>query len=484
MFLYLTVIEAAVSVVLVKEKEGMQYPVYYISKSLFPAETRTAIKSQALADFVSDFCPATHVEAEKGMLTLLGDQESGTWTLYIDGASNARGAGVGMVLRSPKGDMVVQAVRCEFKATNIEAEYEAFILGMQMAQGLKVRNLRVYSDSLLEVNHVNNEYVARDSNMIADLKVATEQKLKFRSFRITQEREAMHEQHVNRAGILVSDENQQMGSDWRKPYMEWLKDGKLPEDKKESQSFRIKAPGFVLIDNVLFKRSLAGPYLRCLNKKEANTVLQDVHSGECGNHAGGRSLSNKILRQGYFWPTMRADAVNHAKHYDSCQKAASAIHQPIEPMHPIISPWPFMMWGMDIVGKLPRAPGNRVYMLVMTDYFSKWIEVEAMTEVKEAHVISFIKRNIISRFGIPSEIICDNGSQFISDNTEGFCSRWNITLRKSAPYYPQTNGQAESNNKIIVENLRKRLEELGGKWANELPLVLLSDRTTPKVATG
>ncbi|XP_074291079.1 uncharacterized protein LOC141617841 [Silene latifolia] len=75
---------------------------------------------------------------------------------------------------------------------------------------------------------------------------------------------------------------------------------------------------------------------------------------------------------------------------------------------------------MGIVGKLPRAPGNRVLMLVMTDYFSKWIEAEAMTEVKEAQVISFIKHNIINRFGIPSEIICDNGSQLISDNTEGY----------------------------------------------------------------
>ncbi|XP_074301514.1 uncharacterized protein LOC141632911 [Silene latifolia] len=106
-----------------------------------------------------------------------------------------------------------------------------------------------------------------------------------------------------------------------------------------------------------------------------------------------------------------------------------------------------------------------------------------MTEVKEAQVISFIKCNIVIRFGIPSKIICDNGSQFISDNTEGFCSRWNITLRMSAPRYTQTNGQVESSIKIIVENLRKRLEELGGKWADVLPPVLWSDRTTPNITT-
>ena len=75
---------------------------------------------------------------------------------------------------------------------------------------------------------------------------------------------------------------------------------------------------------------------------------------------------------------------------------------------------PFMKWGMDIVGKLPTAPGGKVFMLVMTDYFSKWIEAEAFTQVKDEEVVSFIKCNILTRFGIPSEIICDNGSQFIS----------------------------------------------------------------------
>ncbi|XP_074264802.1 uncharacterized protein LOC141587247 [Silene latifolia] len=354
-------------------------------------EPRTTIKSQVLADFISDFCPTIRGEAEEGMLTITGSQDSEIWTLYIDGASNARRAGVGLVLRSPKGDMIVQAVRCEFKATNNEAEYEAFILGMQMAPGLKVRNLRVYSDSLLVVNHVNNEYVAHDSKMIAYLKIATEQKLKFRTFKITQVprdqnveadalatlkatfqptelsnipithvltpaiqkeldqnpvKEAVHMQYTQGARTLVSAVGQH-DPDWRVPYVNWLRDETLLGDRKEAQSFRIKASRYIMIDNIIFRKSLARPCLRCLSKEEAETVLQDVHGGECGNHAGGQSLSNKILRQGYFWPTMRTDA---------------------------------------------------------------WIEAEAMTEVKEQQVISFIKRNIISRFGIPSEIICDNGS--------------------------------------------------------------------------
>ena len=82
-----------------------------------------------------------------------------------------------------------------------------------------------------------------------------------------------------------------------------------------------------------------------------------------------------------------------------------------------------MRWGMDIVGKLPPASGQRAFFLAMIDYFSKWIEAEAYKEVKESQVISFIKRNILCRFGVPSEIVCDNGSQFIGRKIREFCAQ-------------------------------------------------------------
>ncbi|XP_074336859.1 uncharacterized protein LOC141674033 [Apium graveolens] len=106
---------------------------------------------------------------------------------------------------------------------------------------------------------------------------------------------------------------------------------------------------------------------------------------------------------------------------------------------------------MDIVGKMPLAPGQKVFMLAMTQYFSKWIEAEAFRHVTRKEVISFIKRNILCKFGVPSEI---------------------------------ENGQAESSNKIIINSLKKRLSLHKGKWAEELPWVLWADRTTTKTSTG
>ncbi|XP_074318571.1 uncharacterized protein LOC141655387 [Silene latifolia] len=108
---------------------------------------------------------------------------------------------------------------------------------------------------------------------------------------------------------------------------------------------------------------------------------------------------------------------------------------------------------MDIAGPLPLASGNRTYMRAMKDYFSKWIEAEAFPQILEKH----------------------NGR---------LSSRWNIKLFKSTPRNPQSNGQAESSNKIVMNNLKRRLEEIGANWADELPFVLWSDRTTPKVGIG
>ncbi|XP_074265586.1 uncharacterized protein LOC141588027 [Silene latifolia] len=113
---------------------------------------------------------------------------------------------------------------------------------------------------------------------------------------------------------------------------------------------------------------------------------------------------------------MRKDAVDYANKCDAYQRHAPVSRTPASSnftlaLHEV---------GMDIVGTLPRAPRNNVYMLAMTSYFFKWIEAHSSSQVTENQVVSFSKRNIICRFGIPSEIICDNGSQFISHKSEAF----------------------------------------------------------------
>ncbi|KAG7529626.1 Ribonuclease H-like superfamily [Arabidopsis suecica] len=123
-------------------------------------------------------------------------------------------------------------------------------------------------------------------------------------------------------------------------------------------------------------------------------------------------------------------------------------------------------------------------VIVLTDYFSKWIEAESYASIKDAQVENFVWKHILCRHGIPYEIVTDNGSQFISTRFQGFCDKWGIRLSKSTPRYPQGNGQAEAANKTILDGLKKWLAAKKGSWSDELEGVLWSHRTTPRRATG
>ncbi|XP_074282986.1 uncharacterized protein LOC141607528 [Silene latifolia] len=112
------------------------------------------------------------------------------------------------------------------------------------------------------------------------------------------------------------------------------------------------------------------------------------------------------------------------------------------------------------------------------------IEADSFKQVTEKEVISFIRKNIIYRYEVPSEIACDNGTQFVGKRTIAFCAEWNINLVTSTPGYPKANVQAESSNKVVISCLKKKLKKRRGRWAKELPLVLWADMTTPKTSTG
>ncbi|KAJ9552762.1 hypothetical protein OSB04_016807 [Centaurea solstitialis] len=370
-------------------------------------------------------------------------------------------------------------------------------------------NLHVRSDSLLVVNQINGDFQAKDSKMMVYLEIAKESIARFEKFSIEQIPRDMNVQadalanlgsafneptlenipiiHLMTSSIEAKEKVQMVEEvyNWSLDIWNCLKYDRLPDDKMEARKTKTKASRYTIFGGRLYRKSTSGLILRCItSQKHMNQILQEMHDGECGNHSGGRSLANRILRQGYYWPTLREDAMRYVQRCDACQRHSGTSHLPSEPLHYVLIPWPFMRWGMDIVGKLPPAPGQKVYLLVLTDYFSKWIEAAAFSQVRDKEVISFIQTNIIYRFGVPSEIMCDNGSQFISEKTRKFCDERGIRLITSTPRYPQSNGLAESSNKVIINSIRKRLKEAKGRWVEELPSVLWANRTTPRTSTG
>ena len=114
------------------------------------------------------------------------------------------------------------------------------------------------------------------------------------------------------------------------------------------------------------------------------------------------------------------------KKCDNCQRFRNVQRLLAERMTMITSPWPFAQWGIDIVGPLPLGKGQVKFLLVAIDYFTKWVEAEALTTIMESRIQSFVWKNIICRFGIPLTIISDNGRQFNSPGFRDFCSSLGI----------------------------------------------------------
>ena len=138
---------------------------------------------------------------------------------------------------------------------------------------------------------------------------------------------------------------------------------------------------------------------------------------------------------------------------------------------------------LDIVGPFSKAVGNKKYLLFYTDYFTKLVEVEPLANIKDVDVKKFIWKNIITRFGIPNMLISDNGLQFDSKTFRKYCADLGIKNRYSTPAYPQGNRQAEAVNKVIVNGLKKRLDDAKGRWVEELPDILWTYRTIPRKST-
>ena len=125
---------------------------------------------------------------------------------------------------------------------------------------------------------------------------------------------------------------------WTTPLMANLKTDVLPDGKDAARKLKVQASRFVLIKDVLYKRGFSRPYLRCLCHEEADYVMREVHKGICGNHSGARSLVHKLIRAGYYWPTMMKDAQAYVKAYDKCQRFSNLIRQPSKELTPMTAP--------------------------------------------------------------------------------------------------------------------------------------------------
>ena len=154
----------------------------------------------------------------------------------------------------------------------------------------------------------------------------------------------------------------------------FLREDILSKERIEADKIQRKATSYWLSeDHKLYKRFFSGPYLLCVHPELTESLLEELHEGICGSHIVGRFLAHRAITQGYWWPNMQREALEYVRKCDQCQWFVPSIHQPGGILNSLSSPWPFAQWGLDIVEPFPKAVGNKKYLLVGTDYFTKWV---------------------------------------------------------------------------------------------------------------
>eukprot|EP00253_Pinus_taeda_P020271 PITA_20271 len=208
------------------------------------------------------------------------------------------------------------------------------------------------------------------------------------------------------------------------------------------------------------------------------------HDGTCGGHFVDKRTAHKVLRMGYYWPSIFKDAKKYVRAYDSCQRMGQPNHRDEMPLNPQVILEPFERWALDFIGPINPPSNQRVYILVCTYYMTKWVEAKALIKANEESVLTFLFEEIFVRFGLPRELVTDGGHPFNSHGFKDTLEKYHIKHRMTTPYHPQSNGQVESTNKVIEAILTKKIKENRRDWFQKLPEALWAYRTTWKNTTG
>ncbi|XP_025692767.1 uncharacterized protein [Arachis hypogaea] len=194
-------------------------------------EPRKTLKSQVLADFVSEMTNDTQ-------------NTEVTWSIHVDGASNKEGSGAGILLKEGHKVVAEQSLQFFFNASNNQAEYEALLAGLKLALQLQIPRITAYCVSSLVVHQIKSEF---QDTVLSITQIP----------------------------------------DWRTPFLDYINTGTMPNDEPNLPLFRRRASFYTVLGNTLYRRGHSRPLLKCISWEEAEEVMAETHEGVCGNHIGG-----------------------------------------------------------------------------------------------------------------------------------------------------------------------------------------------------
>jgi ribonuclease HI len=275
--------------------------------------------------------------------------------MYFDGSLNLEGAGTGVLFISPQGDHLKYVLQIHYKASNNGVEYEALIHGLRIVVSLGIKRLIAYGDSKVVIDQINKvcdikkdsmnaycievrnledhfeglefHHVSCDNNAAADVltKLGSKhalvpagvfiQNLCKPSIKLLSDPETSYRDTPGSRDVLMVEAE----DDWRLDFIAYIVEQRVLEDKVEHEKVVRCSANYVVIGTELYRRSASnGVLMKCILRSEGLELLQEIHGGECDNHATSTNLVEKAFRSDFYWPTALADAQDLVRRCKGC----------------------------------------------------------------------------------------------------------------------------------------------------------------------
>ena len=261
---------------------------------------------------------------------------------------------------------------------------------------------------------------------------------------------------------------------------DYLEEGVLPTEEKQTKEFVLGKSQFVITDGVLY-HSEKNKSLRIIPLVGARKKLfKEVHEGVYGAHVRDAKIHGELSKY-YWWPNMRKDVVDWCRACLTCatRQTSKKTKPPLVPI-PVGGPWDRV--GVDIV-QLPKSHSGNQYAVVFCNYLTKWPEVFPTKDQTALTVARLLVREIIPRHGVPRQLLSDRGSAFLSKLMMEIYKLLGVKKVNTTAYHPQYDGLVERFNRSLIDMLSKTVQAHGQDWDEKLPFVLFAYRASIQQST-
>ncbi len=211
-------------------------------------------------------------------------------------------------------------------------------------------------------------------------------------------------------------------------------------------------------------------------------ILLTYHENPLSGHAGIFKTYKRLYEVAY-WPGLWTDVKHFIKQCTVCQSLKSDSQKLAGKLQHINVTRPNEMLGIDLMGPLPRSPERNEYLLVVVDYYTRWVELTPLRTATAQTVARFLRKDIFTRWGVPDYILSDRGPQFVSSVFQELCEQWTVTPKLTTAYHPQTN-MTERVNRTLKCMIASYVDDNHSKWDQYLPEFRFAINSAVQETTG